>query len=692
MGRKTLEESLKTFGLTDKETEIYIHLAKRGTQKTSQIAKALRANKGLVYRILKNLEQKGLVEVTLESPTRYVVVPFEKIIDIYVQSRREEADRIENAKDDLLSDWKKIDNKKPRPYQERFSVIEDEKKIFNKISQMVNDTQEELVSIITINALLKAEKYDILDAVINHPSRSKIKFRYLTNVNKENIFSIKFLLGKLGSVFSLKGKHPDLQDNIFPRLVIRDNEEILLFINDQTQTESSPIDTALCTNCKSIIQSFYGVFEDIWSKSSDIEDVIQEIETGKPPAIMELIKDPYKAKDMYYDSLNKAKNDVLIVTSSRGLLEFEKKIEMVKKWCKNGVSVKIMAPITKENLNFTHKLLEFCEIRHIPSSYKEITIVDNQQFFQLNNPSLTNIEEVNNFQNVFFTNNLEYIKETKRILFDIWKFTHTPLLKDIRSMSSFNLKPEKITDNHKILTKAGIWKKRKYNERIFSEQEIVEIINQDKKIPKNEQYDWFADNRVRYFGSVAVAAIYPPEDASLPNMLIAVYHFDEASAFGEEDFLIFYLQLKKDGIINFYPVALVLDSEKPMQFRQHLFEGTPAENNIMVFKKDEINVRIKGKTLFAGWIKPIPLKHSDFVLPPACILFEGYGKVKSGGFKNTSPVGRNQKIWYNSLDAFVTLFLPSSKYSGSSTEGFLEKETELISEPPINRTGRKKSN
>ena len=227
-----------------------------------------------------------------------------------------------------------------------------------------------------------------------------------------------------------------------------------------------------------------------------------------------------------------------------------------------------MAPITRENLNFTHKLLEFCEIRHIPSSYKEITIVDNQQFFQLNNPSLTNIEEVNNFQNVFFTNNLEYIKETKRILFDIWKFTHTPLLKDIRSMSSFNLKPEKITDNHKILTKAGIWKKRKYNERIFSEQEIVEIINQDKKIPKNEQYDWFADNRVRYFGSVAVAAIYPPEDASLPNMLIAVYHFDEASAFGEEDFLIFYLQLKKDGIINFYPVALVLDSEKPMQFRQ----------------------------------------------------------------------------------------------------------------------------
>jgi hypothetical protein len=102
--------------------------------------------------------------------------------------------------------------------------------------------------------------------------------------------------------------------------------------------------------------------------------------------------------------LNGSKNDILIITSSEGLLNFEMKIDLVKKWCKSGVTVKIMAPITRENLNFTHVLLEFCEIRHIPAVYREITIVDSQLFFQFNNPSLTNIEEANNFQNVFFTN------------------------------------------------------------------------------------------------------------------------------------------------------------------------------------------------------------------------------------------------------------------------------------------------
>ena len=61
VGKNTLEDMLKTIGLTDKETEIYIFLAKHGVQKISQISKSLKTNKGLAYRVLKNLQQKGLI-------------------------------------------------------------------------------------------------------------------------------------------------------------------------------------------------------------------------------------------------------------------------------------------------------------------------------------------------------------------------------------------------------------------------------------------------------------------------------------------------------------------------------------------------------------------------------------------------------------------------------------------------------
>jgi sugar-specific transcriptional regulator TrmB len=118
---------------------MFIYL--RGVKKTSQLASALKSNKGLIYRILK-LQRKWLVEITLESPTCYVAVPFEKIIDYYIQLKREEAARNESEKQELLSDWKNIVQPEHEVPLEKFSGIEDQKKIFQKICRMVKMTKK----------------------------------------------------------------------------------------------------------------------------------------------------------------------------------------------------------------------------------------------------------------------------------------------------------------------------------------------------------------------------------------------------------------------------------------------------------------------------------------------------------------------------------------------------------------------
>ncbi|MEJ2126387.1 MAG: hypothetical protein P8X84_02560 [Candidatus Bathyarchaeota archaeon] len=84
--------------------------------------------------------------------------------------------------------------------------------------------------------------------------------------------------------------------------------------------------------------------------------------------------------------------------------------------------------------------------------------------------------------------------------------------------------------------------------------------------------------------------------------------------------------------------------------------------------------------MFAGWTKEIPLVEG-VSLPPGSLIFEGYGKVKPGMFKNNVPSGRKQEVYYNSFDAFVTFFQPKSQYVGSGVEAFIEKEHALISRP-----------
>ena len=98
----TIKKTLQNIGLSEKEAQLYIFLGKKGPLKGGTISKQLKLNKGQVYRTIKSLQKKGLIEATLEYPTRFSAVPFERVIDSFIKSKREEVNQIEETKKDLL--------------------------------------------------------------------------------------------------------------------------------------------------------------------------------------------------------------------------------------------------------------------------------------------------------------------------------------------------------------------------------------------------------------------------------------------------------------------------------------------------------------------------------------------------------------------------------------------------------------
>jgi hypothetical protein len=88
------------------------------------------------------------------------------------------------------------------------------------------------------------------------------------------------------------------------------------------------------------------------------------------------------------------------LTSARGLIEQLENVSLVRGWIEKGVSVKIMAPVTSENLNAALKLSKYCAVRHASASHLGTTIVDGQHLFQFKT-SLTsggNLEIVPHFE------------------------------------------------------------------------------------------------------------------------------------------------------------------------------------------------------------------------------------------------------------------------------------------------------
>ena len=684
LGSEALENALRDFGATEKEAEVYIFLAKRGAQKNSDITKQLKKNKGLVHRILNNLQKKGLVEATLEHPTRYIAVQFEKLIDSFIKSKQEEVTRIEETKKDLLSDWKKISKSELESPLEKFAVIEGNRKIHHKISQMVKETSSQLSMALTITDLFRAEQLGVFDTLSKHPMNSKLQFQALTQLSKQNLKAIKILKPKLKPNLVFRGINPDLGLPPFSRMAIRDKEEIVLFISDMNEQYLEDYkEVCLVTNSKKIIQAFGVVFEDLWDDSIDIEDLIVKIETGKSPPKTQLIKNPERAKNSYHEILDSAKDEILIVTSSSGLIELSKNKLQFEDWSKRGISIKIMAPIVNENLTFAQELLKWGEVRHIPLGYFETTIIDGHHLFQFRYKPEKQKKPIDSefFENTFYTNDFNYVQKTKNILHDLWRKTRIPSSKSLRSITSFQLIPEKPSVGHHSLERqSSFMKNLEYTKRKITEEGVIEKIKNEKKLSSRNSGSWSKINR--YFGYKGLAAIYPPANSALPDMVIGVLHLDEDSPFGNENGICVHVIQKNGKTFNFIPVAIIQDNAKSIPFRKKVFEGYPVADNIMLVEKNEIQVRVKGKTLFAGWTKSISLGFSNYTLPAACLLFEGYGDIKSGMYTNTALSGRRQEIWYNSFDAFCSFFLPQLKHVGSGTEAFFERDLFFFSKPP----------
>ena len=679
-----IEKALRNFGLSNKEIEVYIFLGKRGALKGGDITKQLKIHKAQVYRSLKSLQKKGLVEVTLEYPARFTAVPFENLIDSFIKTKKQEVEQIEKTKNDLLSDWNNISQNELDYSLEKFSVIEGTKKIFNKIANMAKQTKKEIIMVSTFADVFRADRFGIFDVITPSNAKSKIQYKFLSQLSKQNLKIAKIFEADLNPIVNFRIMDSSLGLTKFSRMVIRDSEEILLFISEENEPSTiKEKEVCLHTNCKTIIQSYLGVFNDIWGDSRNLSQLILELEAGKIPPKTQIFKKPEIAKQSYNKSLAEASSDILMILTSEGLVKLSEEKLQLKKWAKRDISIKIMAPIINENLNITHQLLNWCEVRHIPLGYFETTIIDNQHLFQFSPSSALQNEpkDDNYFDKTFYTNDPDYIQKTKQLLLDIWNKTHTPISVGIRSIT--RTQGESLTPSighHSLVRKSSFKQNMKYNPKgKITTKNVFDKIEKEKRL--SLKYRGNLLEKARFFGSSAAAVIHSPESYDLPDMNIFASHNDEYSSFGEENWLLFLLKQETNIKSLYVPVALILDNPNTVSLRKKVFSGFPVENNILVFNKDEIQVRSKGKTLFAGWTKPIALGVSDFVVPPSCLLFEGYGEINSGMLTNITSSGRRQERWFNSFDAFVSYFHPESKYVGSGTEGFIERDTVLISTP-----------
>jgi sugar-specific transcriptional regulator TrmB len=640
-------------GLTQMDSKVYLFLAKRGLQQARDISKSLKMNKQQLYRSLTNLQSKGIVSATLEHPARFSAIPFEKVLDLYVRTKTEEAQSIQQNKDAILSVWRSI-AVGDTDAAARFMVIEGRNVIYSKIQQMIQETRKQLSVISTVPSLVRADQFGLFDVGSEHPSKSKIQFNFLTNLSEQNVDAMKSLLKEMANAkINLEARAPDLGLNLFPRMLIRDEEEAMFFITSKTEAPSTEQDDAcLWTNCKALVQAFTAVFEDIWRNATDIQRKIDEIETGKQPVTTNIITDEQTAQKRYEEIANAAEKEIVIMTSSKGLMSTWRDMRFLKERSKKGVAVRIMAPIMSENLEAARKLSEYSEVRHVPESYQETALIDGKHLFQFKPPS-TEREKLEPtttpyFEDSSYTDDHEYVEKTRIMLDDIWKGASA--IPDAVK----NEAPIETGTGTRILDEIIVEGKMHYNYAFRDET--------GKRLSIPPDATWICR------GTMAQAVIYPPSYLKMPNFGMTAIHYDEPSDLRGLNNLIVSLWLQTPSGFSFIPTAIVTTSPI-INYLKMLYGGTPAEQNIIVVKPHELEVYNKGSTLFAGWTIEVPLLPPKHLLPAGCLLFEGYGVSKRGKDTFVHRSGSKTTMEADFFNAFVTLMSPNEKIERPATQG-----------------------
>ena len=410
---------LRDFGLTEKEAEVYLFLAKNGVQKAGEVSARLKMHKAQVYRILEVLRNRGFVEETLDFPSLFVPISFERFLDMAIKTKKEETLQLETKKIKLLTTWRSLESEKPLPLQAKFTVVKGREKVYSRILQLVEGAKTEVLAMTDSIGIIRSDQAGVFDLT----KKKDASFKVLTSVSKENYQFIKTVLQKtLQRRFQIEGRHKDLEARPYPRFVIKDDDEIIFFLTPEEESSGSGrSDTILWTNSGEIVSALKVFFKTCWDEATDLGIRISELETGTAFTETLIVRDSKVAHRKFYDVLKHAKLEITAISASKDLTRFLMGCLVPLHSEKNYV-VHIIVSLDMENLEVAEEMSKHLRVKYAGSVHMDAVVVDGKYLFMFKEPIPGGKKNKSSsyLEQMLYTNDAGYVESIKSVLEDLW--------------------------------------------------------------------------------------------------------------------------------------------------------------------------------------------------------------------------------------------------------------------------------
>ena len=264
-----IEHTLLKLGLSKNEIRVYLYLARYGERKASEISEALCLHRTETYRILRDLEKRGMVSSVFEKPLKFIATPFEKAIDLLIEAKKLRIKLLERKKKSLVDIWLTL----PRPNiaherKEVFQILEGEEQIDLKADEILENAKKEILVFAPEGDLSRLYYSGFLDR-LEKSAKKNMNIMLLTNHSPKS----RFFMDKT----RLNARYSASKIEDLPSFIIADQGRLLLTIrktednsNEDASARRGKI-AALWTNYGAFIKALGKLFAELWKTEIPVE-------------------------------------------------------------------------------------------------------------------------------------------------------------------------------------------------------------------------------------------------------------------------------------------------------------------------------------------------------------------------------------------------------------------------------------
>lgn len=253
----TIEETLSRFGLLKNEIKVYLYLARAGEKKAGEIAEAISLHRTETYRILRDLEKRGIVFSIFEKPLKFTAVSLDKAIDLLVDAQKIKIKLLEQEKASLVELWMSMPQPKvASAKKELFQMLEGEQQVLMKANELLERTEEEFQVFASADYLSQLYYSDFSDNLKKRGEKVQV------SLVTDNSLKSAYFLGQLPW---LSESNRIVDDQSLPCFMISDNKEVLIAFHEKDTASNDEVKkkfktAAIWTNYNALVNTLKLLF------------------------------------------------------------------------------------------------------------------------------------------------------------------------------------------------------------------------------------------------------------------------------------------------------------------------------------------------------------------------------------------------------------------------------------------------